>query len=247
MGSKEKIYRYKYFVMDNVKYYIIDRSMQNKSMYVYDRAFPNEQLLSLAMRQPKIQLNKTEQRTLVAKNYPNVSVTIEFNKNLLDFYNDYPISGQWNYYSKASISDVAKQELYPVLQHAIEGKNDLEAVNILLDFVQTGLEYKTDQEQFGYERPLYPDESMFYPFCDCEDRSILFSCLVRELVGLDVVLLNYPSHLTTAVHFNEDVKGDYLMVDDEVYVICEPTFLKGAPVGRSGPQFRNQKPTVIKF
>ena len=247
MGSKEKIYRYKYFVMDNVKYYIIDKSMQNKSMYVYDQAFPNEKLLSLAVRQPKIQLNKTEQRTLVAEHYPNVNVTIEFNKNLLDFYNEYPISGQWNYYSKASISDVAKQELYPVLQHAIEGKNDLEAVNILLDFVQTGLEYKTDQEQFGYERPLYPDESMFYPFCDCEDRSILFSCLVRELVGLDVVLLNYPSHLTTAVHFNEDVKGDYLMVDDEVYVICEPTFLKGAPVGRSGPQFRNQKPTVIKF
>lgn len=247
MGSKEKIYRHKYFVIDNVKYYIIDRSMQNKSMYVFDRAFPKERLLSLAVRQPKMQLNKTEQRTLVAKHYPNMKVTIESNKNLLDFYNDCPVTGQWNYYSNASISDDVKQVLYPVLQHAIEGKSELEAVNMLLDFVQTGFAYKTDQEQFGYERPLYPDETMFYPYCDCEDRSILFSCLVRELVGLDVVLLNYPSHLSTAVHFNEDVKGDYLMVDDKVYIICEPTFLNGAPVGRSGPQFKDKKPKVIKF
>jgi len=136
--------------------------------------------------------------------------------------------------------------LYPVLQKAIEGKKEVEAVNMLLNFVQTGFGYSSDQDQFGYERPLYPDETFYYPYCDCEDRSILFSCLVRELVGLDVVLLSYPGHVTTAVHFNEPVKGDYLLVGDEKYVICEPTW-PGASVGLCADKFKEKKPIVMRL
>ena len=176
-----------------------------------------------------------------------MKITVETNRNLIDFFNDCPLSAQWNYYSKASMSDVLKESLYPGLRKAIEGKSELEAVDILLNFVQTGLSYATDGEQFGYERPLYPDETIFYPYCDCEDRSILFSCLVRELVGLDVVLLNYPGHLATAVHFNENVTGDYLTIDGRTYLICDPTFINGAPVGRCAKEFKAEKPKVVKI
>lgn len=247
MGSKEKIYRYKYFVMEGIKYYIIDRSLEDKSMLVYDRAFPQEKSLSLAMVQPKFSLERTEKQTYSAQHYPEIEVTVETNQNLIDFYNDYPVSGQWNYYSYASLSECVKRSLYPVLQRVIEGKTEVEAVDMLLNFVQTGFGYSSDMDQFGYERPLYPDETFYYPYCDCEDRSILFSCLVRELVGLDVVLLSYPSHVTTAVHFNENVKGDYLMVDDKKYMICEPTWVSGAPVGRCADQFKDKKPVVMRL
>lgn len=247
MGSDEKIYRYKYSVMDGIQYYIIDKSMQDKSMLVYDRAFPQEKSLSLAMVQPKFSLDRTEKQTFKAYDYPEIEVTVETNKNLIDFYNDYPVSGQWNYYSYASLSECVKRDLYPVLGSAIEGKSELQAVDMLLNFVQTGFGYSSDMDQFGYERPLYPDETFYYPYCDCEDRSILFSCLVRELLGLDVVLLSYPGHVTTAVHFNGDVKGDYLIVDDKRYVICEPTWVSGAPVGRCADQFKDKKPVVMRL
>lgn len=247
LGSNEKIFQYKYTVMDDIQYYLIDRSMQNKSMLVFDRAFPQEKPFSLAMVQPKFSLEKTSKRTFVAQDYPEMEVTVETNKNLLDFYEDYPISSQWNYYSRASLSECVKRILYPTLQSAIAGKTEVEAVNMLLNFVQTGFGYSSDMVQFGYERPLYPDETFYFPYCDCEDRSILFSCLVRELVGLDVVLLSYPSHVTTAVHFNEPVKGDYLMVDDQKYYICEPTWLSGAPVGCCANQFKNKKPKVMRL
>lgn len=247
MGSKEKLYQYKYFIMDKVQYYIIDKSMKDKSMNVYDRAFPNEKLLSMAMVQPKFNVNKKERRTITANNKPDLKINVEFNQNLLDFYTDCPVSSQWDYYSKASFSNEVKKTLYPALRKEIEGKDEVEAVEFLLNFVQTSFDYKTDQVQFGYERPLYPDESLFYPYCDCEDRSILFSCLVRELVGLDVVLLAYSAHLSTAVHFNKDVKGDYVMVDGVKYVVCEPTFLSGAPVGRGGSKYRDKKPKIMKF
>lgn len=247
IGSKEKIYRYKYFVIKGLRFYILDKSLKNKSMNVYDRAFPKEQTLSLAMKQPKFSVTKTQKRTIASKKYPEMTVSIELNQNLLDFYNECPLSSQWNYYSMASFSDLLKSEIYPTFREALKGKTELEAANMLLDFVQTGFSYRTDQEQFGYERPLYPDETFYYPYCDCEDRSILFSCLVRELLGLDVVLLNYPEHLATAVRFNEDVKGDFLMVDGQKYIICEPTFISSVPVGRCAKQFKDVTPKVVKI
>lgn len=247
IGSDERIYHYKYTVMDGIHYYIIDKSLQDKSMLVFDRAFPQEKSLSLAMVQPKFSLDRTEKQTFSAQHYPEIEVTIETNKNLIAFYDDYPICGQWNYYSYASLSEHVKRSLYPVLQNVIEGKSEYEAVDMLLNFVQTGFGYSSDLDQFGYERPLYPDEVFYYPYCDCEDRSILFSCLVRELLGLDVALLSYPGHVNTAVHFNENVKGDYLIINDQKYYICDPTWVRGAPAGRCPMQYKDLKPKVMRL
>lgn len=247
IGSKEQIYRYKYFLIDGVKFYLIDRSFNKKGLSVFDHAFPKEKALSLALTQPDLQVDRTEKRTITSRRYPDVSVTLQTNRNLIDFYNEYPLSSKWNYYSLASLSDVVKDSLYPVLRKAIDGKTNLQAANILLNFVQTGFAYKTDEEQFGYERPLYPDESIYYPYCDCEDRSILFSCLVRELLGLEVVLLDYPEHISTAICFNdEEVTGDYFMMNGKRYVISDPTYI-GSNVGMCSPRYKTVKPKVIKF
>lgn len=245
MASKEKIYRYKYFVIKGMNYYVLDKTMENSSMKVFDQAFPKEKAMSLAMHQPKLNVSKTKQRTVASKRYPELSVTVETNKNLIDFYNEYPISGQWNYYSMASISDVLKESLFPELRRSIKGKNELDAVNILLNFVQTAFGYATDQEQFGYERPLYPDETFYYPYSDCEDRSILFSCLVRELMGLDVVLLHYPGHVSTAVRFTQGATGDYLTVDGSNYYICDPT--SSCPACKCPKKIKTIKPKVVRF
>lgn len=246
MSAKEQLYGHGYFRLDGMKFYVIDKSFKQKALHIYSHAFPQETSMSLALTQPDLKVEKTEPRTITSKRYPNVSVTVQTNKNLLDFYNDYPQSSMWNYYSTASMSEVLKESLYPTLRQAIAGKTELEAVNILLNFVQTGFEYATDQKQFGYERPLFCDEVFYYPYCDCEDRSILFSCLVRELLGLDVVLLNYPEHLATAVLFNDDVKGDYLLVDGKTYIICDPTFIHAA-VGNCAPTYKSIAPTIVKI
>lgn len=246
IGSKEKIFRYRFFVIDGIRFYILERKFNSKSMCIYDHAFPKEKSFSLVLTQPDLQVDKTEARTVTSKRYPNLSVTVQSNLNLINFYNDYPINFNWQYYSLASLSPVIKESLYPALRKAIEGKTDLEAANILINFVQTGFQYKTDEEQFGYERPLYPDETFFYPYSDCEDRSILFSCLVRELLGLEVVLLDYPEHIATAICFKQPVEGDYVVVNGKNYIISDPTFV-GATIGMCAPRFKTVSPKVIKF
>ncbi len=119
------------------------------------------------------------------------------------------------------------------------------AANILLHFVQTAFEYATDDEQFGKERPLFADETLFYPYSDCEDRAILYSVFVRELLGLDVVLLHYPGHLATAVCFDTEVYGDYMTIDGKRYIVCDPTYIN-ADIGQAMPRFKQTPANIIK-
>jgi hypothetical protein len=47
-----------------------------------------------------------------------------------------------------------------------------------------------------------------------------------------------------AVHFTEEVKGDYIMLDGMKFVICDPTYIN-ALVGKTMPNMNNSKATVI--
>jgi hypothetical protein len=133
-----------------------------------------------------------------------------------------------------------------MLKKQIEGKTQEEAANILINFVQTAFEYKVDDEQFGYERPLFADEVFYYPYSDCEDRSILFAVLVNELMGLEVVLLHYPGHLATAVRFSNDIVGDYINLDGDKYIVCDPTYI-GASIGEAMERYKNEQAKVVKI
>ncbi len=83
-----------------------------------------------------------------------------------------------------------------------------------------------------------------YPYCDCEDRAILFSWLVRDLLGLDVALVYYPGHLAIAVRFNEDVQGDAMIINGQKFIVCDPTYI-GAPVGKQMPGLEYEKAQAI--
>lgn len=244
--SMGDIYEYSYLKLGGRKYYVADKRPRSGAFYVYEREFPREQPMVWQMDKLPLFASKGATRTLKAQRYPEVCATVIFNKDLVEFMDGYPRCGDWNSYALASLSDQAKESLYPALRKYIEGKGKREAVDILLDFVQTAFEYRTDDQQFGVERSLFGDETLYYPYCDCEDRSILFSILVRELLGLKVVLLNYPEHIATAVCFEEDVQGDYVMLDGKRYVVCDPTYI-GSHVGEAMSRYKTTKATIIKL
>ena len=245
VASLGNIYEYTYLTIGVRNYYVIDKSVGSSSFYVYERDFPRAQPFIWKMSKLPLLAGDGKKRTLHGRRHPEVQAVVEVNKYLVEFMNEYPRCSDWKNYALASLSEQAKDGLYPALRQSINGKSKKEAVDILLDFVQTAFEYQTDQEQFGKERPLFGDETLYYPYCDCEDRSILFSVLVRELVGLDVALLNYPQHLATAVCFDDYVEGDYFELDGKRYVVCDPTYI-GSHVGEAMPNFKNTKATIIK-
>ena len=147
-------------------------------------------------------------------------------------------------YANTPMDSESEQTLYPALRAAIKGLSEKEAVERLLNFVQTAFVYEYDDKVWGQDRAFFAEETLNYPYCDCEDRSILFSRLVRDLVGLDVALIYYPGHLATAVRFTETVKGDNVYANGKRYVICDPTYI-GAPVGMTMPNMDNSQAKVI--
>lgn len=248
LPSKDSIYQYPYLTIGGCNYYLVDSSFGQSSIKVFNREFPKEQYFSLRIpEQPILPVNRTTPRHLRLGRDSELAVDIFVNKNLIEFYNDCPLNSHWDIYANASLSALAKEQLYPVLRKAIAGKSKLAAANILLHFIQTAFEYETDDKQFGEERALFADETLFYPYSDCEDRAILYSVLVRDLLDLEVVLLYYPDHLATAVCFEtDDVYGDHLQIDGKRYIVCDPTYIN-ADVGQAMSQYKNIAATVVKL
>jgi hypothetical protein len=180
-----------------------------------------------------------------------MSVQISENQNLLSFFNSYPTSEvggnfmtRWAMYANTPICQEAQKKLYPQLRSFINGRSQLEAVERLLNWVQTAFVYEYDDKVWGGDRAFFPDETLYYPYCDCEDRSILFTRLVRDLLGLKCILIYYPGHLASAVSFTEHVSGDYIQINGSRFVVCDPTYI-GASVGHTMPDMDNATAKVI--
>ena len=249
-ASRHNIYDQDYFILNEENFYPLN--CDEKEMFICNIPFPEEQSLSLVLSQEQVFADvETPVRTLKVDGKPEMQVEVSVNRNLIDFYDTYPSSDiggnmmtRWAMYANTPLAENVRNSVYPTLKERVKDKGQYDAVNWLLDFVQHAFEYKYDEDVWGTDRAFFAEETLFYPYCDCEDRSILFSKLVRDLVGLKVVLVFYPGHLATAVCFTDEVKGDYLEVSDKRFVICDPTYI-GASVGRSMPGLDNDAIQVI--
>lgn len=252
MAIECDLYSYPYFEIDNQKFYVLEENAP-KNMKILEDGFPaTMHPMRITMEDENLfaeVLSPT--RTLTSERYPGVSVSAASNLNLIEFFNDYPLAfvnndmrTKWRFYANVPVSHNIRETVYPALRRAIVGKTELQAVNILLNFVQTAFEYEYDDKIWGGDRSFFADESVYYPYCDCEDRSILFSRLVRDLMGLEVVLIYYPGHLASAVKFNQNVTGDYITYDNSRYTICDPTYIN-APVGMTMPDMDNANAFVV--
>lgn len=250
-ASRHFIFGKQYFYLDGETFYLLD-SKGGGTMSICEAAFPKESSLSLQMSAiQKFANNPMPQRTITSMKDSEFSFTISSNKNYMDFYGTYPSSSvdqnfmtRWAMYANTPLEKGIRDQLYPAMKERLEGLPQQFAVQELLWWVQTGFEYKFDEEVWGADRAFFGEETLFYPYCDCEDRSILLSHLVRELLGLDVVLVYYPGHLAMAVNFTEDVEGDCVMCNGKKFIVCDPTYI-GADVGETMPQMKGLNTTVI--
>ena len=240
-----------YFTIDGVMFYTYGASPNH--VYLCNVSFPQEKAMSLYIpTAQKFYSNTSQPKTRQSQRYPEVRTTMTSNKNLMDFYNTYPTSilgdnfvSRWAMYANTPMSDDIKRQIYPSLRSSIQGCNQLKAVNKLLNYVQTGFVYEYDDKVWGHDRAFFAEESLYYPYCDCEDRSILFTRIVRDLLGLNCILIYYPGHLASAVEFTEGVvNGDYIQLNGRKFIIADATYIN-APVGKTMPNMDNKTAKVI--
>jgi hypothetical protein len=250
-ASDYQIYGHSYFVIDGERFYRYKQDGEAR-MEILAQAYSGEQQASLIIAAAQnFKFRASNERTLASKRYPEASAQVATNSNLMEFYNTYPSSTinadfmtRWKFYAQTPLSQNVQRQLYPALRQAVKGKTEVEATDILLNFVQTALEYGYDDEIWGQDRAFFADESLHYPYSDCEDRSILFVRLVRDLLGLETLLVYYPGHLATAVQLKGQPQGDYLLYRNLRYLVCDPTYI-GAPVGRTMPGMDNASAKVV--
>lgn len=249
--SEHQIFDLEGFKMDDGLFYLL-HPIEGDGLNVCDIQYPEEKPLSLWIAdEQKFAERQSEERQLIPAD-STISIKSQVNKNLLDFYSFYPTSmidgnivSRWAMYANTPLSESAKAKLYPQLKMILGRANNIEiAAAWLLYWVQTAFVYEYDDKVWGHDRAFFAEETLFYPYCDCEDRSILFSRLVRDLLGFDVMLVFYPGHLATAVAFNTSVKGDYIDMNGKHYTICDPTYI-GAPIGATMPDMDNKTAKVI--
>ena len=239
-GSKHIIYDRRSFNVDGTSFYPYADDISR--LRIAQIEFPGETPLSLYIdNEPLSGRPLSDERTITARRYPGMKITSQVKTPLIEFFDTYPASAvggnmmsRWAMYANTPLSKETKNLIYPAIKAEIDSLSQLDAAQRILNWIQTGLEYGDDDEIWGGDRAFFAEETLFYPYCDCEDRSILFSRLVRDLLGLDVALVYYPGHLATAVRFTDDVKGAKMHIDGAEFTVCDPTYI-GAPVGKEMP------------
>ncbi len=246
LPSFQTIYFSRFIIIDDITFYMFDPP-QSEKIYTYKNDFPDAtQLIDFNIYRPlNFSTNTIEKDIVYSYNGNDYPVKIELNKNLIDFYNDYPVVNI-NVYFNSVVGSETKESILLSFIPIIRDLNQNEAARMLLDFVQNTFQYQIDDEQFGKEKFFFPEEVFFYPYSDCEDRSALYSYLVSELLELKVLGLAYDSHVATAIHFDDEVIGDFVVYKNEKYLIADPTYIN-APMGMAMPEHRNAEAEIIEL
>lgn len=168
---------------------------------------------------------------------------VTINNTIINIFNDYPILDTKFYYS-IPLSDSAYLTLVENIRSKTNGLNEIDAIRYILSFVRLQNEYGSDDESFDKDKPMIPEEALFYESSDCEDRSVLFYYLVHEIVDKEMIVLKYPNHINIAVKL-ENFEGMSINYKRGKYYVCEPSnVLDNKDIGYS-ECFSRGKPKII--
>lgn len=239
------LFEMSYVMMDGVKYYVINNATGSgvrtcPGSYADGHQFDFSQKKSLQLG------GNSAVRTLSFEFKGQLyNMNFRYDADLAEYYKALP-QAQFEIFFEASPSTQLKNSVRDNLKPIVEKMDKPTALNFLLQFVQFSFPYKTDPQQFGYEKYFYADELFFYPYCDCEDRSVLFSYLAHELLGYDVVGTEFSEHMATAVALDYSVNGVKYTIGNKTYTVADPTYI-GASVGQCMSKYETAKPIIHKI
>ena len=254
IDNKKEVYSYSFFRFDDsaepqLKYYSIYGGGNSKeSIYTYDYCNQDKNLKQIGLDfHNQLNMGKCDVVRELTFEKINTKIELPYNSSHVAYLNDVPMT-VFPIYFASPLSVEAQTVFNHKLNELKKQYSATQFIDILLNFVQTAFDYKTDAQQFGYEKYFYPEEVIAYPYSDCEDRSALFAWLVTTYTDAKVVGLQYEGHIATAVCFGEnvDMEGDKFSYAGKKYYVCDPTYVN-ASIGMTMPQFKGKMPKIIKI
>ncbi len=241
-NSKNIIYSTPSYTIDNKKFYLLSDYAQESSdkIFTYIQNYPDaNKTLDLSMKTlPEFEKNIKTKKLSFKQYDKEYSIDYTYNKNLIDFMATYP-QVECEIFFNTPIESRTYQAIASELRKYINGKQASVAINFILNFVQNAFQYEVDSQQFGKEKIMFAQETLFYDKSDCEDRSVLFAYLIKELLGIGIVGVRYSNHISTALYI--PMEGDSVKVNSKRFVIADPSY-RNAIVGQNIPRYRESKP-----
>jgi hypothetical protein len=239
--TKQQVYAAPGYMLGGEKFYDLSSKRSNThSIYTYEQNYPNavkalDFTLSTLPILTKDMHKKSRTFSMAGKSY---TISYRYNKNIIRFMNTYP-QVSYQIYFDAPMEEETYHDIAESMKSYLDGKRANVALNFVLHFVQKGFIYERDQEQFGKEKVMFADETLYYDRSDCEDRAVLYAKLVKKLFGIGVVGLKYADHMATALYI--PLQGDSVRVKGKRFVVADPTYIN-ANVGQSMRKYKDSMP-----
>lgn len=246
--SRQKLFNVNYWTYESKKYYVFEPDgAANKvsNLFTYKGDFSDSvQTFDLDYRQnPYLYLGDVERTIRFNFKGKSYAFDMPVSKDYVDYLYSLPLQAPGVYFSREP-AKILQEKLIPEVKSVVSKMSEEDAINFLLAFVQKGLKYKLDKDQFNRsEKYLMPEETLYYVYSDCEDHSFLFAWLVKQTLGLPIVGIEYPGHIATAIASRHEV-GKIYIYNGQRYAVSDPTYIN-ATYGTEMPQFKNAKVKII--
>ncbi|WP_415398020.1 hypothetical protein [Sulfurimonas sp. CS5] len=240
--SKKTIYSTPNYIFSNKKFYVVANYSKGSvgRLYSYKQNYPDaNKPLDLSLKTLPNFMSKMKKKTLSFKDYGKTyKVSFDYNQNLIDFMATYP-QADYETYFNAPVDSRTYESIANDIKKYVDGKKAGDAMNFVLHFVQKSFKYERDDQQFGREKVMFANETLYFDKSDCEDRAVLFSYLVKELFGVSVVGVKYKDHMATALYV--PMSGDSVKAGKRKLVLADPTYINSS-IGQSIPKYKSLIP-----
>ncbi len=169
---------------------------------------------------------------------------VKLNPEVETIFKNYP-GVDFESYFNIPLSKETYSSLIPMLKKNVGKMNQKKGVDYLMRFTRYAFLYEDDEENYGKEKRLSAEETLFAKYSDCDDRAALFFYLVKEIYNLPMIAVLYPTHITMAVQFDKPV-GKPIIYKGRSYSFCEPTLQKeDLHLGQISSKLRNTPYEIV--
>ena len=174
--------------------------------------------------------------------YGPLCLSGDVNENLMPILYHYPQMPVEDF-AISEISPELRSKLISQVKTQLSGMQGDEKVEALLKFMHNVFEYATDEDNHGFEKPYFLEETLFYPKNDCEDRAIFYTWLLWNALGREAQLITFPGHESATVVMEKPVEGTSYNFDGKKYYVSDPTYI-GSSTGMVMPTYRGLEPEI---
>lgn len=180
--------------------------------------------------------------------FKNKSFQLSYSINpyLVEYLETYPQLELINYFNYPITQNFHESVLKPLRATIEKNKfSEVEAIEFLMAFHHYAFKHKDDLKTSLGEHTNFIEETLMRKYSDCEDLSVLFAAILQGVLGYDVIGLEYPNHVSVAVHAKHvKPRGNVLSYKGKKYSEADPSYA-GSKLGMVQPEFKKRTPNIL--